>query len=449
MSSSRQVGHESNVRASYRTVLLLALIVAAAIGLRGILVISTDHSHLLRADAYEYYRYALNLKHCGVYSPSVESILTECEQTPVADNHRPPGFPLLILPFAEWPPTLAMMRDIQWVQVTLGAFCVVLTFLTFRKLGQGIAFGSAILVAISPHMVVASLNFLTENLFSLTLVVFLLTCARWNDKPTLPRATAIGIALALPLLVRPTTVFLILGVVPFCLWSTKKQRAKTAVAILGAFCLCFGPWYAISNFILPDRNVPSLALMSIHNGTYVDLTVGGDPNLRGEPHNHDPTFKERDTLPKVVSYLFKRVSEDPYTYIRWYLIGKPIMYFRWDVVAGFGDVFVYPVEYHGYSSNYWLHLSHLLMWNLHWTLTAFAVIGCVLAWLPKRFVSNRNETTVFISRIAALIIAYFIAAHIVGTPLPRYAVPIRPLMFALACWSAATLFTSARNLLLR
>lgn len=449
MSVPRQVRFDPKAQLSFRTLLLLALIVTAATGLRATLVITTDHSHLLRADAYEYYRYALNLKHCGVYSPSIESILTECKQSPVADNHRPPGFPALILPFAEWPPTLAMMRNIQWVQVGLGAFCVVLTFFAFRKLGQYTALVSAMLVAISPHMVVASLNFLTENLFTLTLLVFLYASVRWSDKPSLLRAAAIGMSLALPLLVRPTTVYLILLVVPFCVWTAKKQRTLTAVAIVGAFLFCFGPWYAISKLVLPDRNVPSLALMSIHNGIYIDMTVDDDPDLRGQPHNHDPTFNERDTLPKVVAYLVERVSENPGSYFRWYLIGKPIMYFSWDVVAGFGDVFVYPVEYHGYASNYWLHVSHTIMWNLHWTLTGFAILGCLLAWLPKRFALSRNETTVFISRLAALVIAYFLAVHMVGTPLPRYAVPIRPIMFALGCWCVATLLISTRKLLHR
>ncbi len=414
----------------------------AAVALRVTLILTTDHSNLMRADAYEYYRYALNLKICGVYSQSVEAILTACETRPQADSHRPPGFPLLLLPFVEWPPTLAMMRNIQWLQIALGALCVVLTFLTFRRLGPAIALASAFFVALSPHLVVASLNFLTENLFTLVLLLFLYAGSRWIEKPSLGGAAAIGVTLAFPLLVKSTTLYLVFLIVPFFAWTAKKQRISTAAVIVMAFLLGYGPWYALSSYVLPARAGPSLSLQSIHNGTYIDLMVEGNPDTRGEPHKHDPTYAERDSLRKVVENLYQRAIKNPGAYLRWYLIDKPKMYFSWDVVAGFGDVFVYPVRFNGYGSNYWLNLSHKIMWNLHWPLTILAGAACALVWLPKRGTSGRDKSSVCLMRFAALIVAYFVAVHVVGTPLSRYAVPIRPIVFALGCWIVVELFSS-------
>jgi len=415
----------------YRVLVVLGLILAAGIGLRITLVTTTDHTHLLSGDAYEYYRYSLNLKRCGIYSPTLESITGDCSHA-VADNHRRPAYPLFLFPFAEWPPTLAMMREIQWAQIGIAAIGIMLTGFAFVLLGRGAALMAALFMALSPHLAVTSLNFLTENIFSALLLVFASTVVAWFRWPGAALSAAVGATLALPLLVRSTTAYLVFIIVPFLAWSAPRRRFPTAGIMAAAYLICLAPWFIASHTLLSPRDGPSLMLTTVHNGSYIDLTVPGDPESRGRPHQHDPGYAGRDTLAKVFAYTRDRAMADPGAYLRWYLIDKPRMFFSWSVVAGFGDVFVFPVRFHGYASNLWLHLSHTAMWYLHWPVMIIALIVAVAAFLPRSRLVGGDPVRLGVLRMLAIVIAYFVALHIVGTPLPRYSVPILPFVYLLA-----------------
>lgn len=424
-----------NVIRDARRHLLFALVLAAvAVWLRGTLVMTTEVINPLRADAFDYYRYAMNLKQCGTYSRSLESITSGCATPPRADSLRPPGYPLSLVPFVEWPPTTAMLLRIQWFQVLLSAVTVMLAYFALLSLGTITAAAAAILSTLSPHLASMNLYVLSETLFTFTLVAFIFASARWIERPMVARALAVGAVLGLATLVRPTTLYLIVCVIPLLAWFAKARRASTAAAVLAGFLICYGPWYAISKFYLPTTQQPSLALTTLHSGTYPDLMVDGRAETRGEPHRHDPSYAERDSLAKVLAHLVDRARAEPYTYLRWYAYGKAATYLSWDMIGGAGDVFVYPVKVPGFATNEWLALTHWFMWPLHKPLMLLALVACVLAWLPARGMLERPPAELFVTRLLALVVAFFLVLHIVGTPLPRYAIPIRSLLYALACW---------------
>lgn len=415
--------------------LLFAFVLAAlAIWLRGTLIMTTEVIDPLRADAFEYYRYAMNLEQCGVYSRSLESITTQCATPARADSLRPPGYPLTLVPFVEWPPMPATLLRIQWFQVLLSALTVMLAYFALLPLGAATAAAAAILSTLSPHLAAMNLYVLSETVFTFTLVAFVLAGTRWSARPGIARALAVGAALGLATLVRPTTLYLIVGVVPLFAWLAQQRRTATAAAVLAGFLIVYGPWYVISKFHLPATQDRSLALTTLHSGTYPDLMVDGRPETRGAPHFYDPSYAERDSLAKVLAHLANRARAEPYTYLRWYAYGKTATFLSWDIIAGAGDVFVYPVKVPGFATNQWLGLTHWFMWPIHGPLTILALIASVLVWLPARAMLERPSTELVVTRLLALVFIYFIVCHVAGTPLPRYAIPVRPILYGLACW---------------
>lgn len=415
--------------------LLFALVLAAvAVWLRGTLIMTTEVIDPLRADAFEYYRYAMNLQQCGVYSRSLESITSGCATPARGDSLRPPGYPLSLVPLVEWPPTTATLLRIQWFQVLLSAFTVMLAYFALLPLGTVTAAAAAILCMLSPHLAAMNLYVLSETVFTFMLIMFVLAGARWSARPTIGRALAVGAAIGLASLVRPTPLYLIVCVVPLFAWLAPERRAGTAAAVLVGFLICYGPWSVISKFHLPAAQEQSLALTTVHNGTYPDLMVDGRAETRGAPHFYDSSYADRDSLNKVLAHLIDTARADPYTYLRWYAYGKAATYLGWDIIAGAGDVFVYPVEVPGFATNQWLGLTHWLMWPLHSPLMILALLATVLAWLPARGMLERLPAELMLTRLLALVLVYFILIHVVGSPLPRYAIPIRPLLYGMACW---------------
>ena len=415
-----------------RNVLIILLLIAVTVGLRGLFVVNTDVKYLLSGDAYEYLRLALNLKLCGVFNGSLENLVSGCNAALRHDFGRAPGFPVMIMPIVEWPPTISMIRNIQILHIVFGVASVLLVYLLLYRKSMLLAFSAAMLTALSPHLVVASLNLITEASFTFVIMVFVAFTWMCLHQPTIFRAVLVGVSLGLLTYIRPTTIYLVVLIAPFLGFAAQHHKLRTAVIVAGAFLISFGPWMVLSDGYATDQGSGSLMVLSIHNGTYPDLTVAGIPESRGKPHRHDPTYAERDTLVKVIEGLIARAKASPSEYLSWYAYGKTKMFFDWDVVAGFGDVFIYPVRFHGYENKGVLDSTHRLMWNLHWPLHIAGLAACVLIWLWPR--SEPRDETQLLLRMISLIIVYFVAVHIVATPLPRYSVPLRPLIYMMATW---------------
>jgi hypothetical protein len=176
----------------------------------------------------------------------------------------------------------------------------------------------------------------------------------------------------------------------------------------------------------------TLAIATIHKGMYPNLIYNNDSKTYGFPNRFDPTWDQRRDTPSVLKEIFRRFKNDPLKYIRWYIIGKPAMFFSWDMIGDMGDVFIYPVftsPYH--HPNAIFGLTHRVMWSLHGLLTVLALATSIFLWFPiaKRMLTEKG---LIVARFVSLIMLYFILVHIVGTPLPRYSVPLRPFIYGLS-----------------
>ena len=135
--------------------------------------------------------------------------------------------------------------------------------------------------------------------------------------------------------------------------------------------------------------------------------------------------------------------------MRWYIIGKPSMFFSWDMIVGMGDVFIYPVSTSPYHHNKgFFGFTHRAMKSIHGLLTLLAVVTSVFVWFPFAK-TTLSEKGLIVARFISLVVIYFILVHIVGTPLPRYSVPLQPFIYGLSVLGICLMVTQGAKYIQR
>jgi 4-amino-4-deoxy-L-arabinose transferase-like glycosyltransferase len=429
--------------------LILIAIFSIGLNLRIQMVQQTIVDHPIRADAADYYLYAYNLTQYGVYS-SQRPGQFEAEK-PTPDAQRNPGYALFLLPFVEFPPTPEMVHHIVITQAIISTLTILVAFgLFIAFLSWPWALGATFLVAISPHLVAVNIYVLTETLFTFFLVLLAWAMTQFTQRKNALFAFMIGIILGLALLVRPTLLYFLIFLIP-ALFVFFPKKPKKIVLVLSVFlvigfAVSYGPWVMRNVLVNPTQS--SLAIATIHKGMYPNLMYNDDPKTYGLPNRFDPEWDEREDLSSVIKEILGRVKEDPLKYLHWYSIGKPTLFFSWNIVVGMGDIFIYPVHTSPYFQAGWFALTHHLMTALHWPLVVLALLTTLMVWLPiakKRL----SDNALIVARFASLIMIYFMLVHIVGTPLPRYSIPLRPFIYGLAMLGLHMMITNAYRVLIK
>lgn len=408
------------------------------------MVNQTKVSIPIRADAKEYYSYAINLKTEGIYSKQFPS--TVGPLTLKADKHRPPGYALFLFPFVEYPPTFEMINNIVITQALISTLTVLLCFFLFRLLlPTSLSIISMFLVAISPHLIAMDIYLLTESLFTFFLVLLSYCTSKLVLKQNIYWAYTTGCILGVSLLIKPTMtyffVFLFFGLT-FLL--NKKGIKKILIFILAGYITSYGPWTLYKNSEIGDQP-SSLTQVSIHNGMYIGLMHNNNPKTKGIPHRADPDYNKIKNTNALFKKLFNRIQQNPLEYLKWYFIDKPTMFFSWNIVAGMGDIFIYPIHHSPYQSLGLYQYTHRIMLALHTPLMILGSIITILLWLPitNNFLPRK---TLLVGRTLSLIIFYFIIVHSIATPLPRYSIPLRPIMYSFALISFLYIHNIFRNI---
>ena len=223
----------ANRLASKGTAVLLAAVFAVALMMRVITVSDTEVDIPLRADAAQYYLYAINLKTYGVYSLA-DNIRrdTELNNPPSPDASRTPGYALFLLPFVDYPPSNDAIAAALMTQAVLSALTVLLAYALFRPaLPTWAALATAALTALSPHLIVANVYVLTETLFTLLLIGFVLALTRSLQQQSVPWGLASGLLLGATMLVRPTLSYLLLLLIPALIWLVPVRVVLPAATV--------------------------------------------------------------------------------------------------------------------------------------------------------------------------------------------------------------------------
>jgi 4-amino-4-deoxy-L-arabinose transferase-like glycosyltransferase len=412
--------------------LLLILVTGFAFQLRFAAYRDTVIEGPVRADAREYVIYAFNLKFLGTYSSL--AVDPASGEQPLPDARRTPGYPLYLAMFIDNPLTYGSLSNALLGQVLMGTCVVLLTFLLASPLlGNFGALLAALLAACSPHLINAGLYLLTEILFALLLIGGLLLCYFAVKQQRAWLFLFAGIVIGLGALTRPALQYfpIALAVLIICHLGLRSAIRPILSCLLG-FTLIYGPWIARNLATLGTPSDNSILVVTLSHGAYPDMRYDNDPRTFGYPYRYDPRSKEIvQNMHSVLAEIERRFSAEPARHLRWYLLGKPVTLWSWKMVQGRDPGFVYPPKATPYQRNGVHSASAGIMQAGHTVTVILGMIGALLAYLPGHLIGF-SGAALFLVRLVSLSVIYWTVLHMVAAPFPRYSVPLRPELYALA-----------------
>lgn len=414
--------------------LLIAVSVAYGIHLRVTAITYSVVDSPIRADAADYYFYAKNLNEQSVYSKQRN------DQIPLEpDALRSPGFPL----FASW----FYQDDIQQTvkntilaQTLVQIVCFVLFSATLiRLLGLPWSVPAITLLWTFPHLVNINIYYLTESLFSslLALTVFVSTWKLKDGQLSAPACILSGICIGLAALTRPTLEYFPLFVLLAVLVIHRAQWKKAAI-FAGTALLFIVGWKLRNLFAIGSLSDPTLTINGLYHGSFPDFMYNNRPETFGFPYRFDPQADEvYKGVPATLSLIWERAIASPLEYLHWYLVGKQTYLWQWNIIAGQGDIFIYPMiktpyfilpdMYYSREAHYYIHG----VWITIGIITA--ILSLILHALGKVKISP-------IWLLSALFILYCMLIHIPAAGFPRYGIPYKAILIPLAIFGIQQLY---------
>jgi len=393
----------------------------------------------IRADAAQYVAYAYNLRLHDTYSRQIDA-LVEPGVVPRPDALRSPGYPLFLYPFT-WSADLDRFgKDVVFAQAAISTATIVIVYVVATPVvGPAWALGVALLTAVSPHLVTINTYLLSEALFTFGIAIALLLTWRAQVADRRSAWLLAGLVLGWAALVRPTLLYFVPFLALFIAFgANSRTRARDAVLLTLGFLFVIGSWVLRNWLVLGVAGDNTLTISTLHHGMYPGFVYEGHPESFGFPNRFDPdAARIGASMGSVVAAIVERFQGDFWGHAAWYA-EKPLWLFRWGIIAGQGDVFVYPTLASPYYDQAFFKATRQFMYWLHAVLVWLAFGGAALAWLPQLTRSMPAER-LFMLRLISVAYIYFIFVHVIGAPFPRYSIPIRPLTYILALAPVALL----------
>jgi 4-amino-4-deoxy-L-arabinose transferase-like glycosyltransferase len=412
-------------------VTIALLIFAVALALRLVYVTSTVIDKPIRADAAKYAAIAINLVRNETYT-HLKS------ETP--DAFITPGYPLFLTAFFAATQDIAKTYSlVLYTQALLMALAAAIVFLLCMQfLPRWAALSAGVLMVFAPHMVTISGYMLTEAIFTLIVCLSIYLLVLGTKKESLALLLAGAFFIGIGALVRPSYLFFPVVVAAVILLDKRllaSRRLIFASLTLIVVAVVWSPWTIWKS---DKESSVDTAAASFALGSYPDL-IHDNPHNRGFPYRDDPQFEAMSNDMDVsLDVAFGRAQQDPGKYIYWYLIGKPTTYWNWSILVAGEGPFIYRVRSSIYSEYGFFEYTLSLFRAIHPILILLSLLAAVT--LLRNLFRSRFDTAPFIE--AYLIfgcIAYFTAVHMVFAPLPRYSIPMHPLIYITGLYSITKL----------
>ncbi|WP_163832125.1 ArnT family glycosyltransferase [Spartinivicinus ruber] len=390
------------------------------------------------SDAYKYTMIAINLinRFQYHYDPASDKSISWIY----------PGYPLFLTAVMSLKPVNNNFVDnIKYVHSLLwGGICLLIYIITFRISNLISAVIAAMLTALSPHLVVISGYILTETWFSFLLILVLYLYALWLRKHSMTLLILMGLVAAAATLTRP--VFMLAPLILFFMMGFFKtneaqvDRRKQLILLI-VFITALSPWYIWKHNSQQVKDQTSLLREAFHYGSYPNLSYGAGPRV--SPRLSDSQYmKVSDDWQQVLIHVKNRAFKQPMEFIHWYVVDKFITYWQWDIIQGQGGPFIYQVNNSIYDYNLFHKKILKIFEEMHPLLIILAFIyATLILYRQAKFRLKETPLTLFIG----IILFYYSAVHIVLTPLPRYALPLYPLIYMMASLALVKLGTTLIN----
>lgn len=394
----------------------------------------TDVVQPIRADAASYVSYAWNMREYRTFSRA-RTWQSEAPVAPAPDKLTLPGYPAFLALFLEGKPDQEFIAKATTVQALLGvASCALVLMIALRVLPAPAALAVGMVTAISPHLATISTYLLTESLFTFLLAAFVYAAVRAVQAPArLPWYLASAGLLAVASYIRPQ-----LEVLPVVLLMALpaspavRKHWKNAVAAIALFLALMAPWQWRNAGVERPVGEPDLLATTLYHGSFPDFMYRGNPQSRGIPYRFDPLAREHsESLQGAVGWIRSEFRRDPAGMTWWYLFGKPCSFMSWNIVAGFGDIFIYPISRSPFVEGGALVSVRALARLLHAPLMILGFAAALAGALRPRLLAPRADASDAVRALSIMLLA-IVVVHMIGAPFPRYGIPFRWMSYLLA-----------------
>lgn len=422
---ARLGGRLARTDIAQREALFLGAAMVAALGLALAHAIATKDYSLVGDE--RFYNAQARLFADGHYLQSVFP-LTELHET----AWKTPGYPVwigtLYTVLGESPTKVGAVQAL-----VLAPMVVLLTWVLARRLFDAtVAIVAAAIVAVMPLIWESYAMLLPEALaipVTLLALILILSC-----EPSGKIAAWTGVTIGLAILIRPNSLFLLVGALVVWLMVLGARRGVTLAAVAtGCAILVVLPW-SIRNQIVTDGFVPLSVQDAAGYGTFNDeaasdsenpyawrasLANGTEPAILADPQ---PGVTEAEIRSNLTDLMFDYIGEHPDSVPKAFFWNGIIR--LWDLRSPDDALGVVGFSAHSRP----VHLTGLIG---HWLILPFVLIGL---WQLRR----RPRLLV---PILAMLFALAVSCTVVATT--RYRLPVEPLLIIIA---ASTLPLSWRKL---
>jgi len=428
----------SNRKINILLKILVFLFVAYGCHARLTTQLYTDVQNPIRADASDYFSYAYNLKNWATFGHGSISKT----QAPEPDAYRSPGFPVFAsVHFDLSKSANAIVKNTLYTQTVFQVFCfLLLTIVTVMAFGYAYSLAPIAIIWSFPHFISINTYFLTESLFASFLLLsflplFFLDKIQLNRVPWI--SAGCGLSMGYCALIRPTVeyfpLFVLLGGLLFYRAQLKNIALYVAAAMLPILL-----WKARNLISVGVWSDPTQLISAIYHGSFPGLMFQGDPRSYGTPYLFDPMAKEMyQGVGNAFSIIWQRIIASPWEYLQWFVAGKTATLWQWDIIAGIGDIYIYPVNYSPYQNLPDLILSHGINRRIH---NIWVFIGLMTAFVitAKAMTGKYLASPFWLG--CSLMIVYISLFNILTAPFPRYSIPFKVLLIPLAFYGLRMIF---------
>lgn len=384
----------------------------------------------IRGDAVQYYSYAWNLLHHGVFSSAFPNTAVV-----VPDSFRDPGYPtfLALLLGTSGSPE-AFIRHVSDVQCVLSAATVwMFAVLARRWAGFAAAIATGVLLALWPHTITLASYVLSETLLGFLVALALLATDETLRHGGKSRPLAAGFCFALAGLTNAVMAPFAPLIALLGLWRDRKRRRTWALVLIAAV-LPLAAW-SLRSTTLPagQESSSDRAKMNLVQGAWPEyhaayLYSHDNANAAAVMKSIDAEYDAlRTNTAGGLGRIVHRLGAEPGRYAAWYL-SKPLELWGWEIGIGAGDVYVYPTFRSPLLMQPILAGVVGALFFLAPFVLLFAAIGGVLALLP----SSGTPTAM---KVAVALAAWVTVVYGVLQSDARYSTPFRGLEVLLAAFA--------------
>jgi 4-amino-4-deoxy-L-arabinose transferase-like glycosyltransferase len=390
-------------------------------------------------DAGQYYRYALNIFHHGVFS-----LTPPGAGAPVPDSFRDPGYPAFLAlgmalthSYNQWYSLVILS------QVVLGGITVACATLAIRGvLSNGLLAVAAGAMALWPHLVSTPAYVLSESLTAVFCATAALALREAADRRSSIWAAAGGLSLAIAALTNGVLSPLVVILALVFVWKrTLPRRALWTFALVTAVPLFA---WGLRNAGISSTLSPAMrAEINFVQGSWPTYHAAGQLAGANDPvgiQTIDAINAEIANLhadhAKGLLEITARMRRSPGTYLTWYL-GKPALLWGWSIGLGSGDIYMYPTHNSPFVTQPVMRAIEAVAFIFNGVLAALALVGAILVAMQREPPAGML--------VFAVTAAWVTIAYAVFQSDARYSTPFRPAEIALACLATSIMFARLRQ----